>query len=92
MELAMFLRDWAWDRYLWMEGRASQGKGREELKCRPCGGSHGVCVSWNCPQSVVLSWVESSQPYNPSSRDDGPSRKRHLGDSSQKNSKILKVG
>lgn len=82
------------------EGRAAQGKGKERLQCRPGGGSQGVCV--NCPWGVRelgLSPESSpelggvSQPYNPSSWDDSSSRKRHLGDSSQKTVKfILKVG
>lgn len=47
------------------EGRAAQGKGKERLQCRPGGGSQGVCVNWDCPQRVVLSWVESANLITP---------------------------
>ena len=73
------------------EGSAGQREGETAMQTR-----------WRLPWGVreLKLTLESSpevdgvsRPYNPSSWDDGPSRKRHLGDSSQKTVKfILKVG
>ena len=73
------------------EGSAEQREGETAMQTR-----------WQLPRGVreLELTLESrpevggvSRPYNPSSWDDGPSRKRHLGDSSQKTVRfILKVG
>lgn len=50
----MLIRDWAWDRYLWMGGEGSSGLGEREIAKQ---------TQWRLPQGMrELEWSLESRP------------------------------